>query len=85
MIDFGALDRWPAKYCEKKWRELHPETSTSSNLPVPPTSQWLQDATSSVYGTPLPLSELPEQPYTPSLRTPGIHTPGIHTPKTRTP
>ena len=24
MLDFGASERWPAKYCARKWDELHP-------------------------------------------------------------
>ncbi|MCJ1271484.1 hypothetical protein MMC22_011385 [Lobaria immixta] len=24
MLDFGASERWPAKYCERKWEEIHP-------------------------------------------------------------
>ena len=25
MLDFGASERWPAKYCARKWEEIHPE------------------------------------------------------------
>ncbi|KAL6714120.1 hypothetical protein ACLMJK_008614 [Lecanora helva] len=24
MLDFGASERWPAKYCARKWEEMHP-------------------------------------------------------------
>jgi hypothetical protein len=24
MLDFGASERWPAKYCARKWEEIHP-------------------------------------------------------------
>ncbi|KAI9838883.1 MAG: hypothetical protein M1819_004091 [Sarea resinae] len=37
MLDFGAVEKWPAKYCARKWEELHgvpddakSETSTST-------------------------------------------------------
>ncbi|KAL9125954.1 MAG: hypothetical protein Q9217_004914 [Psora testacea] len=35
MLDFGASERWPAKYCARKWEELHPGRgpySTHSNF-----------------------------------------------------
>jgi hypothetical protein len=36
MLEFGAQEKWPAKYCERKWEELHPETAAShSNIPTP--------------------------------------------------
>ncbi|ERF72179.1 hypothetical protein EPUS_02970 [Endocarpon pusillum Z07020] len=36
MLEFGAQEKWPAKYCERKWEELHPETaSATSNIPTP--------------------------------------------------
>lgn len=27
MLDFGVQDRWPARYCERKWEQLHPDAS----------------------------------------------------------
>lgn len=27
MLELGAQEKWPAKYCERKWEELHPETA----------------------------------------------------------
>ena len=36
MLEFGAQDKWPAKYCERKWEELHPETAgPNSGIPTP--------------------------------------------------
>ena len=36
MLEFGAQEKWPAKYCERKWEELHPEAaSATSNIPTP--------------------------------------------------
>jgi hypothetical protein len=29
MLDFGVQDRWPSRYCERKWEQLHPEASRS--------------------------------------------------------
>ena len=25
MLDYGCGEKWPAKYCLRKWEELHPE------------------------------------------------------------
>jgi hypothetical protein len=25
MLEFGVDEKWPAKYCMRKWDELHPE------------------------------------------------------------
>lgn len=27
MADFGVVDRWPARYCERQWAKLHPDAS----------------------------------------------------------
>ncbi|KAL8933642.1 MAG: hypothetical protein Q9211_005665 [Gyalolechia sp. 1 TL-2023] len=39
MLDFGASERWPAKYCARKWEEIHPGripfSSQSNFLPDP--------------------------------------------------
>lgn len=36
MLEFGAQEKWPAKYCERKWEELHPETAgATSGIPTP--------------------------------------------------
>ena len=37
MLDFGASERWPAKYCARKWHEMHP-----SRAPIP-AHHFLQD------------------------------------------
>ena len=29
MLDLGVQDRWPSRYCERKWEQLHPEASKS--------------------------------------------------------
>lgn len=29
MLDFGVQDRWPARYCERKWEYLHPDAAKS--------------------------------------------------------
>ncbi|KAI9816695.1 MAG: hypothetical protein M1832_004983 [Thelocarpon impressellum] len=29
MLDFGCGEKWPAKYCIRKWEELHPERDAS--------------------------------------------------------
>ncbi|KAI9712992.1 MAG: hypothetical protein M1812_006740 [Candelaria pacifica] len=31
MLDFGAVEKWPAKYCVRKWEELHPGSSGSKD------------------------------------------------------
>ncbi|MCJ1298270.1 hypothetical protein MMC08_001059 [Hypocenomyce scalaris] len=38
MLDFGATERWPAKYCARKWEELHP-----GRTPFQTHSNFLQD------------------------------------------
>ncbi|KAI4279516.1 MAG: hypothetical protein LQ337_000217 [Flavoplaca oasis] len=38
MLDFGASERWPAKYCARKWDEIHP-----GRLPFNAQSHFLQD------------------------------------------
>ena len=38
MLDFGASERWPAKYCARKWDELHPGRGPQSAQ-----SQYLRD------------------------------------------
>ncbi len=36
MLEFGAQEKWPAKYCERKWEELHPENAgAASSNPIP--------------------------------------------------
>src|SRR5213080_3647566 len=36
MLEFGGQEKWPAKYCERKWEELHPETAgPNSSIPTP--------------------------------------------------
>ena len=36
MLEFGAQEKWPAKYCERKWEELHPESlGAHSGLQAP--------------------------------------------------
>jgi hypothetical protein len=36
MLEFGAQEKWPAKYCERKWEELHPEIAgATTNMPTP--------------------------------------------------
>lgn len=30
MLDFSCRDRWPAKYCQRKWQELHPDALKDS-------------------------------------------------------
>jgi hypothetical protein len=37
MLEVGAQEKWPAKYCERKWEELHPETVTASTNNAPAT------------------------------------------------
>lgn len=32
MLDFGASERWPAKYCARKWEEIHPGRGPYSAL-----------------------------------------------------
>jgi hypothetical protein len=29
MLDFGCGEKWPAKYCIRKWEELHPDLDMS--------------------------------------------------------
>ncbi|KAI9849398.1 MAG: hypothetical protein M1838_000171 [Thelocarpon superellum] len=29
MLDFGCSEKWPAKYCIRKWEELHPDADMS--------------------------------------------------------
>ncbi len=36
MVEFGAADRWPSKYCARKWEELHPETFAHIPRAQPP-------------------------------------------------
>ncbi|KAA6415784.1 MAG: hypothetical protein FRX48_00502 [Lasallia pustulata] len=38
MLDFGATERWPAKYCARKWEELHPGRASFQSQ-----SNFLQD------------------------------------------
>ncbi|KAL9608516.1 MAG: hypothetical protein Q9167_006667 [Letrouitia subvulpina] len=33
MLDFGASERWPAKYCARKWEEMHPGRSGGLTKP----------------------------------------------------
>lgn len=48
MLEFGAQEKWPAKYCERKWEELHPDTSgAASSLPTPGQHGALQIGSSS--------------------------------------
>jgi hypothetical protein len=36
MLEVGAQEKWPAKYCERKWEDLHPETAgPNSSIPTP--------------------------------------------------
>ncbi|KAK4691863.1 hypothetical protein P7C71_g5230, partial [Lecanoromycetidae sp. Uapishka_2] len=42
MLDFGASERWPAKYCARKWEEIHPGRGPFSTT-TPNTSHFLQD------------------------------------------
>lgn len=36
MLELGAQEKWPAKYCERKWEELHPDTAAANpNVPTP--------------------------------------------------
>lgn len=39
MLDFGASERWPAKYCARKWEEIHPGRVPYSATP----SNFLRD------------------------------------------
>ena len=36
MLDFGATERWPAKYCARKWEELHPDCFAQIPRAAPP-------------------------------------------------
>ena len=48
MLEFGAQEKWPAKYCERKWEELHPETvGANSSISTPGQHGALQLGTSS--------------------------------------
>ena len=39
MLELGAQEKWPSKYCERKWEELHPgSTGMSTNLGPPTVS-----------------------------------------------
>ena len=29
MLDFGCSEKWPAKYCIRKWEDLHPDLDMS--------------------------------------------------------
>lgn len=31
MLEYGSSERWPAKYCARKWEELHPGAMPSYN------------------------------------------------------
>lgn len=35
MLDFGAAEKWPAKYCERKWEELHPGSLVGIDTVMP--------------------------------------------------
>ncbi len=35
MLDFGVTERWPAKYCLRKWDELHPNSASALRAPYP--------------------------------------------------
>ena len=38
MLEFGAQEKWPPKFCERKWEELHPEL-VFSNAATPAPQQ----------------------------------------------
>lgn len=49
MLEFGAQEKWPAKFCERKWEELHPDpTAAASSLPTPSHQGALQVGPSSM-------------------------------------
>jgi hypothetical protein len=48
MLDFGASERWPAKYCARKWEELHP-----GRVPFQSTTGFLQDPWASEHCSPV--------------------------------
>ncbi len=62
MLDFGAAERWPAKYCARKWEDLHPDCFAHIPRAQPPPR-----VDDSVVGSP---SELlgPESPRFETLR-----------------
>ena len=33
MLDFGCGEKWPAKYCIRKWEELYPDLDMSKEKP----------------------------------------------------
>ncbi|KAL9115683.1 MAG: hypothetical protein Q9227_000051 [Pyrenula ochraceoflavens] len=35
MLDFGAAEKWPSKYCERKWEELHPGSLVGIDTVMP--------------------------------------------------
>ncbi|MCJ1484080.1 hypothetical protein MMC06_004248 [Schaereria dolodes] len=47
MLDFGASERWPAKYCARKWEELHP-----GRVPFQSNPSFLQDPWASEHCSP---------------------------------
>lgn len=61
MLDFGSTERWPAKYCARKWEELHPDCFASI-----PRAQPAPTAEESVVGSPELLGD--ESPRFESLR-----------------
>ncbi|KAI9786018.1 MAG: hypothetical protein M1816_008170 [Peltula sp. TS41687] len=35
MLDFSCRDKWPAKYCHRKWQELHPDSEAYKETATP--------------------------------------------------
>ncbi|MCJ1309386.1 hypothetical protein MMC25_003045 [Agyrium rufum] len=48
MLDFGATERWPTKYCARKWEDLHPDQRFST-----PNPNLLQDPWNSEHCSPV--------------------------------
>ncbi|MCJ1293168.1 hypothetical protein MMC34_004721 [Xylographa carneopallida] len=48
MLDFGASERWPSKYCARKWDELHP-----GRVPFQSNPNFLQDPWASEHCSPV--------------------------------
>lgn len=70
MLDFGVTERWPAKYCLRKWDELHPNSVTIrapypmsyENSPNVVQGQWDATNQQSRHSTPLPVDAMGHSP-----------------------
>lgn len=70
MLEFGAAERWPAKYCARKWDELHPGR-------VPQSHNFLADPWASERCSPVEsmMHHSPRPSYGRSPRPSPCHTP----------